>query len=315
MSNPVSSTTHESEWSFAAPWGGQGFVTDLGGPVHWIDFGGPEGGTPLVFVHGLGGSHLNWALIGRAMAEGRRAVALDLRGFGLSPGTRQTATVQANARLLDRFLRDVIGTPAILVGNSMGGMISILHTHAAPETVAALVLIDPALPVPHRLPDPGVAATFLVYAVPGVGEFSMRTMQARLSPAEVVDRIITLCFADPGRADPQMLAASAALVEGRRAIPNKEEAFLGAARSLMRVLVKPGRYASAMNGIDVPVLLIHGEDDRLVPVASARKASAANPSWETAFLPGVGHTPQLEAPEQTAKIITEWLRSISADRF
>ena len=315
MSNPVSSTTHESEWSFAAAWGGKGFVTDLDGPVHWIDFGGPEDGTPLVFVHGLGGSHLNWTLIGQAMTEGRRAVALDLRGFGLTPGTRQTTTVQANARLLDRFLREVIGTPAILVGNSMGGMISVLHTHTAPETVAALVLIDPALPVPRRLPDPGVAATFLVYAVPGVGEFSMRTLQARLSPAEVVGRVIKLCFADPDRADPHMLAASAALVEGRRAIPRKEEAFLGAARSLMRVLAKPDRYVSAMNGIDVPVLLIHGEEDRLVPVAAARKASATNPSWKKAFLAGVGHTPQLEAPEQTAKIITEWLRSTAIARF
>ena len=159
-----------------------------------------------------------------------------------------------------------------------------------------------------------MAATFLVYAVPGVGEFSMRTMQARLAPADVVDRIIRLCFADPGRADPRMLAASAALVESRRPIPKKEEAFLGAARSLMRVLVKPTRYVAAMSRIEVPVLLIHGEEDRLVPIAAARKVAAANPSWETAFLPGVGHTPQLEAPEQTAKIITEWLQSTSAAR-
>ena len=310
MSIPVSKLTRESEWSFAAPWGGKGFVTDLDGPVHWIDFGGPEDGAPLVFVHGLGGSHLNWALIGKAMAQGRRAVALDLRGFGLTAGTRQTTTVQANAQLLGRFLREVVGTPAILVGNSMGGMVSVLHTQAAPETVLALVLVDPALPVPRRLPDPGVAATFLVYAVPGVGEFSMRTMQARLSHAEVVDRIIKLCFADPGRADPRMLAASAALIEGRRPIPKKEESFLGAARSLMRALVKPDRYVSALGGIDVPVLLIHGEEDRLVPIAAARKVSATNPSWETAFLQGVGHTPQLEAPEQTAEIITEWLARV-----
>lgn len=314
MTNPMPKSTYESAWDFAAPWGGKGFVTDLDGPVHWIDFGGPGDSTPLVFVHGLGGSHLNWALIGQAMAQGRRAVALDLRGFGLTAGNRQSTTVRANARLLDRFLREVIGTPAILVGNSMGGMISVLHTHAVPETVAALVLVDPALPVPRRLPDPGVAATFLVYAVPGVGEFSMRTMQARLSPAEVVDRITSLCFADPDRADPHMLAASAALVEGRGAIPQKEEAFLGAARSLMRVLVKPGRYLSAMAGITVPVLLIHGEEDRLVPVAAARKAMMANPSWDMAFLPGVGHTPQLEAPAQTAKIITEWLSSTPAAR-
>lgn len=308
--NAPTATSHETAWSFAAPWGAKGYISDLGGPVHWIDFGGPDGAPPLVFVHGLGGSHLNWALIGQALAEGRRAVALDLRGFGLTPGTRQTTTVRANGRLLGRFLREVIGTPAILAGNSMGGMVSILHTHTAPDTVVGLVLVDPALPVPRRLPDPGVAATFLVYAVPGVGEFSMRTMQARMTPEEVVDRIVKLCFADPSRSNPQMLAASAALVAARRPIAKKEEAFLGAARSLMRTLVKPDRYVDKMHGIDVPVLLIHGEDDRLVPIEAARRAAAANPSWETAFLPGVGHTPQLEVPAQTADIIAEWLTRV-----
>lgn len=309
MTVPVA-TSHESVWKFAAQWGGKGYVTDLDGPVHWIDFGGPAGAPPVVFVHGLGGSHLNWALIGQSLAKGRRAVALDLRGFGLTPGTRQSSTAQANARLVGRFLHDVIGTPAILVGNSMGGMVSVLHTHKAPGTVAGLVLIDPALPVPRRLPDPGVAATFLVYAVPGVGEFSMRLMQARMSSQEVVDRIVKLCFADPRRADRHMLAASADLVDARRPIPRKEEAFLGAARSLMRVLVKPDRYEAKMSGIDVPVLLLHGEEDRLVPIAAARRAAAANPAWETAFLPGVGHTPQLEVPDRTADIITEWFARV-----
>lgn len=309
MSVPIT-TSHPSVWSFAAPWGGKGFVTDLDGPVHWIDFGGPDDAPPLVFVHGLGGSHLNWALIGQALAKGRRTIALDLRGFGLTPGTRRTTTVHANGRLLERFLREVVGTPAVLVGNSMGGMVSVLHTHAAPDTVAGLVLVDPAFPVPKRLPDPGVAATFLVYAVPGVGEYSMRTMQARMSPAELVDRIVRLCFADPDRADPQMLIAGAALVEARRTIPRKEESFLGAARSLMRVLVKPDRYIDTMCEIDVPVLLIHGEEDRLVPIAAARRAAAANPTWETAFLPDVGHTPQLEVPAQTADLIVDWLARV-----
>jgi len=53
-------------WTFAAPWGARGYVTDLDGPVHWIEFGSADGkdGTPIVFVHGLGGSHMNWCLIG-----------------------------------------------------------------------------------------------------------------------------------------------------------------------------------------------------------------------------------------------------------
>jgi pimeloyl-ACP methyl ester carboxylesterase len=52
-------------WRFAAPWGARGYVGDIDGPVHWIEFtsGDSPDGTPIVFVHGLGGSHLNWCLI------------------------------------------------------------------------------------------------------------------------------------------------------------------------------------------------------------------------------------------------------------
>lgn len=299
--------TQDSPWQLAAHWNAKGLITDLDGPVHWIDFGGPANAIPMVFVHGLGGSHLNWALIGQALAEGRRVVALDLRGFGLTPGTRRNSTVQSNARLVDRFIRDVIGGPVILVGNSMGGLISIIQTAANPETVNGLVLVDPALPVPRRLPDPGVAATFIAYAVPGVGEMSMKVMQARLSPDDLVRRIVKLCFADPTRASPDMLRIGAELVMQRREIPQKEEAFLGAARSLMRFLMNAGQFESMMNRIEVPVLLIHGESDRLVPIAAAQRAAATRPAWDTAFLPGIGHTPQLEAPHETIGIITDWL--------
>jgi pimeloyl-ACP methyl ester carboxylesterase len=55
------------------------------------------------------------------------------------------------------------------------------------------------------------------------------------------------------------------------------------------------------------VLLIGGEDDRLVPVRSMRQAAARNPRWETVILPGVGHTPQLEVPDNVIGTIRDWL--------
>jgi pimeloyl-ACP methyl ester carboxylesterase len=173
--------TRPAPWAFAAPWGARGYVTDLDGPVHWVEFGPTQQGPPVVFVHGLGGSHLNWCLIGPHL--GRRAVALDLHGFGLTPGARYTSTVQRNARLLDRFVREITGTPVILVGNSMGGLISLLQTATAPDTVAGLVLIDPALPLPRQAPDRQVAGQFLLYALPGLGEFYVRHAAAAGRPA------------------------------------------------------------------------------------------------------------------------------------
>ena len=55
-----------------------------------------------------------------------------------------------------------------------------------------------------------------------------------------------------------------------------------------------------MASVRVPVLLVGGEADRLVPVAAIRQAAARNPGWETVILPGVGHTPQLEVPDAVA---------------
>ncbi len=297
--------TRQAPWAFAAPWGARGYVTDLDGPVHWVEFGPTQQGPPVVFVHGLGGSHLNWCLIGPHL--GRRAVALDLHGFGLTPGARYTSTVQRNARLLDRFVREITGTPVILVGNSMGGLISLLQTATAPDTVAGLVLIDPALPLPRQAPDRQVAGQFLLYALPGLGEFYVRKAMFGTPPPLAVQRVVELCFADPSRVDPAMLTASIALARQRQATPDRDQAFLAASRSLMRVVGQRRRYWEMMASVRVPVLLIGGEADRLVPVASIRHASARNPSWETVVLAGVGHTPQLEVPDVVIGTVRDWL--------
>jgi pimeloyl-ACP methyl ester carboxylesterase len=298
---------------FATPWGARGYVTELDGPVHWIEFGsdtdpGPvSDAPPIVFVHGLGGSHLNWCQVGPQLAAGRRAVALDLHGFGLTPGTRRTSTVRANARLLDRFVREICGTPVI----SMGGMISVLQAAAAPDTVAGVVLIDPALPLSRERPDPLVAGQFLLYALPGVGELFVRSMLARRTPEQAVRQLVELCFADPSRSDPVMTAASVALARYRQDDHAQArvhvQALLAAARSLLRVNGRPQRYWGMMAGIKVPVLFIGGESDRLVSLASMRTAVARNPGWEAVFLPGVGHTPMLEVPDAVIDAVTSWL--------
>jgi pimeloyl-ACP methyl ester carboxylesterase len=62
-----------------------------------------------------------------------------------------------------------------------------------------------------------------------------------------------------------------------------------------------------MASVGVPVLLIGGEADRLVSAASMRQAAARNPRWETVMLPGVGHTPQLEAPDNVIAAVRDWL--------
>jgi pimeloyl-ACP methyl ester carboxylesterase len=312
--------TRPASFQFAAPWGARGYVTDLGGPVHWIEFSPGQAedqhparpGPPIVFVHGLGGSHLNWCPIGPKLAAGHRAVALDLHGFGLTPGSRLTTGVRANAGLLDWFVREVTGTPVILVGNSMGGLISILQTATRPDTVQGLVLIDPVLPLPRGKLDPVVTGQFLLYALPGPGELFVRRYLMHRSSEQAVTELLEICFADPSRADPEVLAAEIALIERRKPVSPHQASvragtFLTAARSLLRVLGLRGRYWQMMAGIDVPVLLIGGEADRLVHVAAMRQASERFPHWESVILAGVGHTPMLEVPDAVVDTIRDWL--------
>lgn len=302
MRRPASKT-------YARQWGATGWFDDLGGgPVHWVEFGDDTSTkAPIVFVHGLGGSHLNWALVAPSLTSDRHAYALDLRGFGLTPGWPRSTSIEANVALLDCFLRDVVGRPSVLIGNSMGGLISARRTARESDSIVGLVLVDPALPPVSRRPDLGVAALFATYAIPGVGELAMRAMQTRSTPEAAVQRVIDLCFADPGRVDPAMLTVNVELAKARGSIPGKEESFLRAARSLMFTLARPDRYRAMLHRIDVPVLLINGEADRLVPIEAARRAAAANPAWDTVFLPDVGHTPQLEAPAEMINAVTSWL--------
>lgn len=281
---------------------------DLDGPVHYVDHGGPADGPLLVCVHGLGGSLLNWAALAPLLTTTCRVMALDLAGFGHTRGGARSTSVHANQRLLDRFLIEVAGTSAILVGNSMGGLISILQASGHPDTVAGLVLVDPALPISLRArPDPRVVATFAAFLVPAVGRRVLSRRRDETSAEEAAHALLRLCCADPSRVPSEVVDLHVELAGQRREYADADSEMLSAAQSLLWVLADRRRYAAMQRAIDVPVLLLHGDRDRLVSIASARSAAAANPSWRFEVAHGVGHVPQLEAPDWTATQILDWL--------
>ena len=294
------------------PTNGESRVVDLDGPVHYVDFGGSAGGPAVVLVHGLGGSHLNWDLFAPLLTDHARVWALDLPGFGRSEPGERTASVSANAATLQRFLDEVVGEPVILIGNSMGGMLSILATGERPEAVTGLVLLDPAIPGPRRALDPLVALMFAVYAVPFVGERFLRGRRTRTTEIARVRETLTLCGVDPDAVPREVIDRSVTLLQEREDVEGMDKAFLAAARSLLRLLVDPRRYRAAMASIRVPVLLVHGDRDRLVPVAAARDIARRHPSWRYLELPDVGHVPQLQVPELLAKDVLAWLEETAA---
>lgn len=283
-------------------------TVDIGGPVHYVDFGGNPAGPTVVLVHGLGGSHLNWDLLAPLLTDSARVFALDLPGFGLSEPELRLATVQNNRRVLDRFIQDVAGAPVVLVGNSMGGMISILQASRRPETVSGLVLLDPAIPGGRRKLDGRVALNFAAFGIPGVGERFLAARRRRMGARATVRQTLELCGIDPDSVPERLIDRSVALIKQRQDVAGMDRAFLTAARSLLLLLIDPRLLRRAMAAIGVPVLLMQGDQDRLVPVAAAREAAQRHPDWRYVELAGVGHVPQLQVPQVVADEILGWLR-------
>jgi pimeloyl-ACP methyl ester carboxylesterase len=224
--------------------------------------------------------------------------APDLAGFGLTPPAGRSTAVEANAGLLARYL-DSIGRPTVLVGNSMGGLVSMLVAARAPHRVRALVLADPALPTSMTArPDLAVLGAFMAYAVPGLGEAYVRRRAERLGPEGLVRETMRLCTVDPSRIPEDVYRAHVELARRRRAFAWAMPAYLDAARSVVRLLAQRRRIHDTMRRVAAPTLLVHGDRDRLVPLAAARAAVRTCPAWRLQVLADTGHVPQLERPQQ-----------------
>src|SRR5919199_1889297 len=145
---------------------------------------------------------------------------------------------------------DAQGTrgPVVLVGNSMGGMVSVLEAQRSPAKVSGLVLVDPALPGPRGRPDPRVAAAFGLYALPGAGPRYLARRRRTLGARGTVRQMLELCGVDPDAVPPQLVERSVALVDERRDVAGMDRAFLTAARSLLLLLADPRLIRRAMAG-------------------------------------------------------------------
>src|SRR4051794_37478484 len=255
-------------------------TVDLGGPVHYLDFGGSPAGPLVVAVHGLGGAAWNWAALAPLLTGDARVLAIDLAGHGRTPAAGRRTTVPANRRLLDAFLREVAGEPVVLVGNSMGGAISLLEAADAPDLVRGLVLVDPALPRPllSRI-DARVATSFALLALPGVGEAVLGRRRRLVTAEQQVRETLALCCVDPSRVPAEVVALGIERARERSRDPHAAHDFITAARSVVKLLTRPQRFRKAMASVRCPVLLLHGDSDRLVPVRVARQIAALHPDW------------------------------------
>lgn len=281
---------------------------DLDGPLHYLDFGGPADAPVIVCVHGLGGSAVNWSAIAPLLTDSYRVLAPDLAGHGLTESHGRDTSVAANRELLHRFAEAVSDRPVILMGNSMGGMISLLEAIASPQAVSGLILIDPALPFVPARPHPLATVLFALFATPGLGRVAI-TGRDLLPPEALVHQTMSVCCVDVSRIPGDVRASHVAVARKRTRFKGTGRDFAAAMRSVIMTAGLAGarRYRRGLRSITCPVLLMHGDRDRLVPVQAAQATARANPSWTLRVLRGVGHVPQLEAPADTAALILRWL--------
>lgn len=278
------------------------------GLVHSKDYGGA--GTPIVMIHGLGGSIANWDIIGPRLTTHGHVVAIDLPGFGLSPPgpdwsleTHTTAVIGVIEHL---------GGSAVLIGNSMGGLLAELVAANRPELVAALVLISPA--TPPRLPDPNIqwpmARRALVGASPGIGPAWSRRMVASMGSRELVTEWLERITHKPARVPLDMVESFVDITEKRKALPWAADAMPKTAQSIRDALVKRSRFVSMIRDIKTPTLVVHGIADPIVSRKSVEWLCSLRPDWTLIQMEDTGHTPQIDAPVRMLSLVEPWLESL-----
>jgi pimeloyl-ACP methyl ester carboxylesterase len=294
---------------------------DLGAEIHYVEFR-PGDGAPVepaagrptvVLVHGIAGSHLNWMRLGPPLARHGRVVAPDLPGHGLSHPLPGGFSVEGCQLALDRFLDAVAGPPVVLVGHSMGGLISLLQTGRHPEKVARLILMSPASPYPwSELASLRSLAFLTAWAAPGTTSRYWRRRSRRVDDADLVRSILGFCYARGTAPDDEVLAAHTELQRRRRAgMAWVDSAIAETAASLTATMLRRREYRRLAAGIRTPTLLLHGTADRVVPFEASLKLSRQRPDWPFHVLPGIGHMVQLEAPESCRRIVETWLAEVA----
>jgi pimeloyl-ACP methyl ester carboxylesterase len=247
---------------------------------------GSDPELPVVLIHGIADSALTWAFVLRGIAGVGPVYALDLPGFGQSghPPGRPYATIAEQTAVVAAFLREVVGRPAILVGNSMGGWIAARLALEAPELARGIVLLDPggALLEGRASWDPFVTAV----AVP-----DLRSVRAIYR--QMFGRVpLPLYLAQHSFQDMFL----------RRSVREFIKASVSAADN--EDIVAAGFFAPTdLRRITVPAALVWGDRDTFLPKGSFEFFRDNLPGAQTYVLRDCGHLPQREEPRRVVQIV------------
>ena len=270
-------------------------VTLHGNDLHYVDAGD---GDPVVFVHGLLGSHQDWTSLLADLSDRHRVLAPDLVGHGASAKPVGDYSLGAHAAML-RDLLDHLGVAQVtLVGHSLGGGIALQFAYLFPERVRRLVLVSSG--------GLGRELSLLLRAatLPGA-EWVLPVIASRwlLNRGEAVarglSRVGVRAGSDANRAWERFVLLGD--LESRRA-------FLATSRA---VIDPGGQTVTALHRLstiaNVPTMLIWGAKDRLIPSFHAVEAQRALPHSRVEVFEQAGHFPHLDEPDRFAGVLREFI--------
>jgi pimeloyl-ACP methyl ester carboxylesterase len=263
--------------------------------LHLRDEGPREDSLPIVLLHGTSASLHTWDAWTAALSTDRRVVRFDLPGFGLTgPAPDDDYRISTYVDVVVAVLDSLGIARAVIAGNSLGGQIAAAVGRAAPERVAALVLVDPA---GFPFTSESVPIGFRLARSPATA-----SLMTRILPRSVVRSSLENVYGDPTLVTEELVDRyyELTLREGNRA-------------------ALPVRFAQEGVGVDTlhlreivaPTLILWGDEDRLIPVDHAARFARDIAGSRLVRYPGLGHVPHEEAPARTLADVQEFLARLS----
>ncbi|MDQ4072065.1 MAG: alpha/beta fold hydrolase [Actinomycetota bacterium] len=249
------------------------------GEMTYVDLGEGEG-PPIVFIHGLGGTWQNWLETLPRAAQERRAIAVDLPGFGTSPMPNEEISIPLYARIMKELL-DQLGIEwAIVVGNSMGGFVA-AEVCIRYQRVDRLVLAAACGISTRSLRRRPTVTLFRLGGVISAAALAhSREVAARPRLRHVA---LSTVIRHPSRLHPDVLLQ---IMPGSNA-----PGFMPALEALLDY-----NFTDRLGEIGCPTLLVWGREDILVPVADAEEFERRIPDARKVVFDETGHMPMLEQP-------------------
>lgn len=276
---------------------------EVGGVPVRVRISGPADGAPILLIHGIARSLEDWTesqdlLADGAGSGGHRVISTDLSGFGYSRKGRERPSLPAFGRAMAGLL-DAAGVtePVHVMGNSLGGGVAMTLAVDHPGRVASLTLVNSIGFGSEVNISPLPMAYGVLAALPGLKDhFGPR---AREAGAETIRDL----FFDRALATPAQFKHAGLLAKQR----DFRATFLGTAATLGApvVGVRPGWRRELLARVadsGIPVLVVWGDDDRILPPHHLEAAAAALPRARTHLFVDAGHMPQVEKAEEFAAL-------------